>query len=109
MKRAMAEEPAAPFRVPPGLKLVRINLKTGLRAGPGDTQAIMEAFKPTEEPDDAYSIIGFQVSDTATPSGTAPAAGSTGGGYSTTTDAWAPTSSPPGNAPSPPPPRPPGW
>ncbi len=110
VKRALADEPAAPFRVPPGLKLVRVNLKTGLRATPGDSQAIMEAFKPTEEPDDAYSIIGFQVSDTAAPaSGTTAAGGSATGGYSSTTDAWAPTSSPPGNAPSPPPPRPPGW
>ena len=37
MKRALADKPAAPFRVPPGLKLVRVNLKTGLRAGPSDS------------------------------------------------------------------------
>ncbi len=110
MKRALADEPAAPFRVPPGLKLVRVNLKTGLRAQPNDPQAIMEAFKPNEEPDDAYSIIGFQVSDTAASAGAAPAtAQSQTGAYSTSSDAWAPTSAPPGNAPSPPPPRPPGW
>jgi penicillin-binding protein 1A len=108
LKRAMADEPAAPFRVPPGLKLVRVNLKTGLRAGPGETQAIMEAFKPNEEPDDAYSIIGFDVSGTTTSSGTA-AGVSEAGSYSAANDAWAPTSIPPGNAPPPPPPRPPGW
>ena len=28
----------------------RVNLKTGLPATPGDPKAIMEAFKPTQEP-----------------------------------------------------------
>jgi penicillin-binding protein 1A len=59
VKEALADEPAAPFRVPPGIKLVRVSLKTGLRASPDDPGAIMEAFKPNEEPDDAYSVIGF--------------------------------------------------
>ncbi|MDQ8699292.1 penicillin-binding protein 1A [Hyphomicrobium sp. LHD-15] len=59
VKQALADQPAIPFRVPPGIKLVRINLKTGMRAAPEDTTAIMEAFKPNEEPDDAYSVIGF--------------------------------------------------
>ncbi|MCU0953923.1 MAG: penicillin-binding protein 1A [Hyphomicrobium sp.] len=110
MKRALADEPATPFRVPPGLKLVRVNLKTGLRAGPNDGQAILESFKPSEDPDDAYSIIGFQVSDTAN----APASETTtsAGSYSSGSDAWTPTSVPPGNAPAPPAPppaRPPEW
>ena len=109
MKRALAEEPAAPFRVPPGLKLVRVNLKTGLRAGPNDSQVILEAFKPNEEPDDAYSIIGFQVSDTGTPAGAGPSSSTSDGAYSSASDAWAPVSAPPGNAPAPPPARPPGW
>ncbi len=59
IKMALADEPPAPFRIPPGLKLVRVNLRTGLRAPPSDPEGIMEAFKPNEEPDDAYSIIGF--------------------------------------------------
>jgi len=59
VKEALADEPAVPFRIPPGIKLVRINLKTGLRASPDDANAIMEAFKPNEDPDDAYSVIGF--------------------------------------------------
>jgi penicillin-binding protein 1A len=76
MKAALADQPAIPFRVPPGIKLVRINLKTGLRAAPDDTTAIMEAFKPNEEPDDAYSVIGFsdpyaQSSASGTPQGDA--------------------------------------
>ncbi|MFA5898697.1 MAG: penicillin-binding protein 1A [Hyphomicrobium sp.] len=59
MKEALADQPASPFRIPPGIKLARINLHTGLRAGEEDPQSIMEAFKPGEEPDDAYSVIGF--------------------------------------------------
>lgn len=77
MEYALKGKPAAPFRVPPGIKLVRVNLKTGLRAEPGDDQAIVEAFKPHEEPDDAYSIIGF-----TDPAGTAYTGSSQGGGYS---------------------------
>ena len=59
MKMALAAKPAVPFRQPPGIKLVRINPKTGLRAG-SEADAILEAFKPEEEPDDQYSIIGFE-------------------------------------------------
>jgi penicillin-binding protein 1A len=49
-KEALAGQPPVPFRAPPGVKLVRVNLKTGLPAGTGDPKAIMEAFKPTQEP-----------------------------------------------------------
>ena len=59
VKEALADKPAAPFRIPPGLKLVRVSLKTGLRASGTDPDTtILEAFKPGEEPDDAYSVIG---------------------------------------------------
>ena len=59
MKMALADKSAAPFRIPPGIKLVRVNKRTGLRASPGDNDPILEAFKSNEEPDDAYSVIGF--------------------------------------------------
>jgi len=59
MRDALANQPASPFRVPPGIKLARVNIRTGLRAGEEDPQSIIEAFKPGEEPDDAYSVIGF--------------------------------------------------
>jgi len=68
VKEALADTPAAPFRIPPGIKLARVNLRTGLRAGEEDPQSIMEAFKPGEEPDDAYSVIGF--TDQGTGAGT---------------------------------------
>ena len=59
MKEALADKPAAPFRIPPGIKLVRVSLKTGLRSsGTDQDTTILEAFKPGEEPDDAYSVIG---------------------------------------------------
>ena len=58
MKMALAEKKAVPFRIPPGVKLVRVNLRTGLRAQ-GESDSVLEAFKPNEDPDDAYSIIGF--------------------------------------------------
>ena len=57
MKLALADRPAVPFRVPPGIKLIRINPKSGLRAGPGEA-SILEAFKPGTAPPDSYSIIG---------------------------------------------------
>jgi penicillin-binding protein 1A len=60
VKQAIGDKPSAPFRVPPGLKFVRVDLKTGLRVNPGDPpgQTIQEAFKPAEEPDDQGSAIG---------------------------------------------------
>jgi penicillin-binding protein 1A len=83
VKMALAETPAVPFRIPPGIKLVRVNLRTGLRAAPDDPQAIMEAFKPNEDPDDAYSVIGFTEA--------APAEDGTGGEYETGRGDWRPT------------------
>ena len=60
MKLALTGKPAAPFRIPPGVKLVHVDSKTGLRSRPGGGDTVLEAFKPDEEPDDAFSIIGFQ-------------------------------------------------
>ncbi|MBN9147656.1 MULTISPECIES: penicillin-binding protein 1A [unclassified Nitrobacter] len=59
MKIALADKPATPFSPPPGIKLVRVDAKTGMRAGPGDTgRTILEAFKPGTAPPDNYSVIG---------------------------------------------------
>jgi penicillin-binding protein 1A len=90
MKLALGDTPPIPFRIPPGIKLVRVNPHTGLRAAPGDTTAIMEAFKPDEEPDDAYSVIGF--SDPASGQGFVDDQAA-----QQTDDSWAPRpSGPPG-------------
>ena len=49
MQAALADKPAIPFRVPPGIRFVTINSKTGLRTSPRDPAAIQEAFKDTDE------------------------------------------------------------
>ena len=59
MKVALADKPAVPFRVPPGIKLIRVDLKTGQRAGPGSEKVILEAFKPGTAPPDNYSVVGY--------------------------------------------------
>jgi penicillin-binding protein 1A len=64
LKQATAGKPGVPFLPPAGIKLVRIDPKTGLRAGPGTTgNVIFEAFKPGTAPPDNYSVIGFTDSD----------------------------------------------
>lgn len=76
VKTALADVPATPFRVPPGIKLIRVDYKTGLRASASDPQTIIEAFKPNEEPDDAYSLIG--VANVADAAAAAAQSGGTG-------------------------------
>jgi penicillin-binding protein 1A len=63
MKVALADKPALPFRVPAGIKLIRIDPKTGMRAGLGDQRVILEAFKPGTAPPDNYSVIGVSDAD----------------------------------------------
>ena len=41
-----------------GIKAVRVNAKTGVRAAAGDADTMWEFFKPFEEPDDSYAVIG---------------------------------------------------
>jgi penicillin-binding protein 1A len=60
LKVALADKPPIPFRVPPGIKLIRVDAKTGMRASPGDTRVILEAFKPGTAPPDTYSVIGAE-------------------------------------------------
>jgi len=59
MRMALADKKAVPFRIPPGIKLVRVSLRTGMRAQGAEPDAVLEAFKPYEDPDDPYSIVGF--------------------------------------------------
>lgn len=46
MKEALADVPDSDFRMPQGIKLVRINPKTGKQSQPGDATVITEALKP---------------------------------------------------------------
>jgi penicillin-binding protein 1A len=64
LKLALADKPAIPFKVPAGIKLIRVVAKTGMRAGPGETGGvILEAFKPGTAPPDNYSVIGVADAD----------------------------------------------
>jgi len=65
LKLALADKPATPFKVPAGIKLIRVDSKSGMRVGPGDTGAntILEAFKPGTAPPDNYSVIGVADAD----------------------------------------------
>ncbi len=85
-KEFMAEDlkdvPPVGFQVPEGMKLIAIDRKTGMRAGEGDPNTIIEAFKPGTGPADSYWVIGMgdgeQVGETISPS--ANRAIQTGGG-----------------------------
>ncbi|MGH7089966.1 MAG: penicillin-binding transpeptidase domain-containing protein, partial [Stellaceae bacterium] len=50
MGEALKDQPAIPFRIPPGLDIVRVDARSGQLAPPGDRNAIYEAFKPGTEP-----------------------------------------------------------
>ena len=57
MEKALKGHPAIPFRIPPGIRLVRVNATTGLLARPGDRNVILEAFKPGTEPTGHEGVI----------------------------------------------------
>ena len=62
LKLALADKPAVPFKVPAGIKLIRVDAKSGMRSGPGGG-GILEAFKPGTAPPDNYSVIGVADAD----------------------------------------------
>jgi penicillin-binding protein 1A len=66
MRMALNGKPDVPFRVPPGIKLISVDLHSGMRSG--GQGAILEAFKPGTAPPDSYSVVGD-----ATPKGAAVA------------------------------------
>jgi penicillin-binding protein 1A len=73
LKLALADKPAIPFKVPAGIKLVRVDAKSGMRAGPGEGgRTILEAFKPGTAPPDNYSVIGVADMDSRAPQGYPP-------------------------------------
>jgi penicillin-binding protein 1A len=91
LKEALKDVPPVPFRAPPGVKLVRVNHKSGLPANPGDKSAIVEAFKPGQQPAGSVEVIedgGEMAEDGSMPP---------------PPDGYAPPP-PPGYAPPPPPP-----
>lgn len=50
MEKALADDPAIPFRIPPGVRLVKIDARTGELPGPDTAVIIDEAFRPGTEP-----------------------------------------------------------
>jgi penicillin-binding protein 1A len=57
MAAALKDKPATPFRIPPGIRLVRVNATTGRLAQPGDRRVILEAFRPGTEPTGTGSVV----------------------------------------------------
>jgi len=86
-KLALADKPGVPFSPPTGIKLIRVDPKTGLRATLGTPGAIYEGFKPgTAPPDAPAALIGMGGSDGPTLAVTPDAdravrSGGTGGLY----------------------------
>ena len=58
MAEALAEQAAIPFRIPPGIRLVRVDSRTGVPARAGDRNVILEAFKPGTEPSGQQTVLG---------------------------------------------------
>jgi len=50
MERALADEPAIPFRIPPGVRLVSVDATTGGLPTFDSQEIILEAFRPGTEP-----------------------------------------------------------
>ena len=67
MKNALKDVPDTNFRIPQGIKLVRINPKTGKLSQPGDETVIIEAIKPDYSFDEnKQRVIGGDGEDTVT-------------------------------------------
>ena len=76
MKLALADKPATPFKIPTGIRLVRVDAKTGMRPSPGEGgRTILEAFKPGTAPPENYSVIGAADQDGRVPQEISPDAG----------------------------------
>jgi penicillin-binding protein 1A len=76
MKLALANKPATPFKIPAGIRLVRVDAKSGTRPGPGEGgRTILEAFKPGTVPPDNYAAVGVTDQDGRVPQEIPPDAG----------------------------------
>jgi penicillin-binding protein 1A len=80
-KAALADKPAMRFRVPPGIKLIWVDARTGQRAGPDATKVIQEAFKPGTAPPDNNAVAAMGGAETVGVSPEADSAVRRGGLY----------------------------
>ncbi len=68
MARALSEKPAIPFRIPPSIRLVRVNSTSGQPAIPGERGIILEAFKPGTIPIGKQEVLdGKLISNSTSP------------------------------------------
>jgi penicillin-binding protein 1A len=82
MQMALKEKPATPFRVPPGIKLIRVGASSGMRAGPGESAGvILEAYKPGTAPPDSFTVIGGDATAGISSEGDRTVGAGTGGLY----------------------------
>jgi penicillin-binding protein 1A len=85
MKVALKDAPPKEFQTPPGLELIPIDRRTGLRALGEGGDVILEAFKPGTAPPSNYSIIGYQdtmgIPETISPEADQAVSTGTGGLY----------------------------
>jgi penicillin-binding protein 1A len=79
MGEALKNEPPIPFRIPPGIEMVRVNPTTGQLARSGDRNVIYEAFKPGTEPKarDSGVVLDGSQGGPAAEGGVTPASAST--------------------------------
>jgi penicillin-binding protein 1A len=68
------DKPNKPFRIPDGIRMVRVDLRTGQPAAANDPHAILDAFKPGTEPTGDRSVLDgsgdFSVLGASNPDGT---------------------------------------
>jgi len=57
MAEALKGQPAVPFRIPPDIRLVRVNAASGQLARAGDREVILEAFKPGTQPTGRSEVV----------------------------------------------------
>ena len=67
MRQALGETPAVPFRVPHGIRFVRVDSQTGLAARQGDVNVLVEAFRIGTEPSPPSQQAGNQDGAGGTP------------------------------------------
>lgn len=65
MREALRDMPAVPFRVPPGVRLVRVSAPTGLPPVSGDPDVILEAFRAGTEPSTLGAVVGGRIPDSS--------------------------------------------
>ena len=72
MEKALKNVKSIPFRIPPGIKLIRINSKTGTRAQTRGEESIIEAFKIHQNPNQIDEVGSSQFERTIGPNAEKP-------------------------------------